>query len=70
MALLERHEEPEGVLDAPPPGLNATNELPSITERPGTMIGPYKLLQQIGEGGFGVVYFAEQREHLFSATWL
>jgi serine/threonine protein kinase len=29
-------------------------------ERLGTMIGPYKLLEQIGEGGFGVVYMAEQ----------
>jgi serine/threonine protein kinase/tetratricopeptide (TPR) repeat protein len=28
----------------------------------GTRIGPYKLLQQIGEGGFGVVYMAEQEE--------
>ncbi|MHC4220365.1 MAG: serine/threonine protein kinase [Planctomycetota bacterium] len=32
-----------------------------LTERPGTMIGPYKLLQLIGEGGFGAVYMAEQR---------
>ncbi len=32
----------------------------TITERPGTEIGPYKLLQQIGDGGFGVVYMAEQ----------
>jgi WD40 repeat protein/serine/threonine protein kinase len=31
-----------------------------VTERPGTVIGPYKLLEQIGEGGFGVVYMAEQ----------
>jgi serine/threonine protein kinase/tetratricopeptide (TPR) repeat protein len=29
-------------------------------EGPGTKIGPYKLLQQIGEGGFGIVYMAEQ----------
>ncbi|MHC4402003.1 MAG: hypothetical protein ACYTG0_20215 [Planctomycetota bacterium] len=33
-----------------------------ITEGPGTVIGPYKLLQQIGEGGMGVVYLADQRE--------
>ena len=29
---------------------------------PGTQIGPYKLLQQIGEGGMGVVFMAEQTE--------
>ena len=37
-------------------------EKPSPAERPGTRIGPYKLLQQIGEGGMGVVYMAEQQE--------
>jgi serine/threonine protein kinase len=33
-----------------------------LTEGPGTIIGRYKLLEQIGEGGFGVVYMAEQQE--------
>jgi serine/threonine protein kinase len=31
-------------------------------ERPGTVIGPYKLLQEIGEGGMGTVFMAEQVE--------
>src|SRR2546425_3397459 len=35
---------------------------PRISERPGDNIGRYKLLQQIGEGGCGVVYMAEQDE--------
>src|SRR6266481_5668604 len=34
----------------------------AITEKPGDRIGRYKLLQQIGEGGCGVVYMAEQEE--------
>src|SRR5262249_38490730 len=40
----------------------AAFELGPLTEGPGTVIGPYKLLQQIGEGGFGVVYMAEQTQ--------
>src|ERR1700731_4321725 len=46
-------------LEAPAPALVATID-PPITERPGTVIGPYKLLEQIGEGAFGVVFMAEQ----------
>jgi serine/threonine protein kinase/Tfp pilus assembly protein PilF len=33
-----------------------------VGERAGDQIGCYKLLQQIGEGGFGTVWMAEQRE--------
>ena len=33
-----------------------------VTESLGTQIGPYKLLQQIGEGGMGSVYMAEQEQ--------
>src|SRR5688572_18932220 len=33
----------------------------SVDEPPGTIIGRYKLLERIGEGGFGVVYMAEQQ---------
>src|SRR5262245_827828 len=32
----------------------------SVAEGVGTVIGPYKLVEQIGEGGFGIVFLAEQ----------
>src|SRR4051794_40690321 len=43
-------------------GAGATLDQPVQPPRegPGTVIGPYKLLEQIGAGGFGVVYLAEQ----------
>src|SRR5262249_45681331 len=49
--------------EAPRPALPATSA-EAITERPGPSIGPYKLLPQIGEGGFGLVFLAEQQQPL------
>jgi WD40 repeat protein/serine/threonine protein kinase len=61
-ALLAAHEASGGVLDAPPSAVTPTAAYRPLTEGPGTKIGSYKLLQQIGEGGMGVVYMAEQTE--------
>src|SRR5215471_10673108 len=60
-ALLQAHDYPDPFLEAPGPVRFSTLDEP-ITERLGTVIGPYKLLEQIGEGGFGVVFMAEQQQ--------
>src|SRR5262245_53243844 len=44
------HEAPAHTVDQPG------------TESPGTVIGPYKLLEPIGEGGMGTVWLAQQTE--------
>src|SRR5262245_50035976 len=54
--LLAAHVAAGGILDQPAVQPPPTDLLRPVTECPGTIIGPYKLLQQIGEGGFGVVY--------------
>jgi eukaryotic-like serine/threonine-protein kinase len=63
-ALLQAHEEAGGFLESPAaPARNKTIVLSlPLEEKAGDRIGRYKLLQQIGEGGCGVVYMAEQEE--------
>src|ERR1044071_78776 len=51
----------ESGVDLPRSTIAASGSVP-ISERTGMMIGRYKLLQQIGEGGFGTVFMAEQQE--------
>ncbi len=58
-ALLRTNERSGDVLDLPEKQAT-TVEQPRPSEAPGTVIGPYKLLQQIGEGGMGTVFMAEQ----------
>ncbi len=59
LALLQAHGTDAGFLpDEPEGGATAV----SVSEKPGDRIGHYKLLEQIGEGGCGVVYMAEQEE--------
>jgi serine/threonine protein kinase/WD40 repeat protein len=59
-ALLVAHHQAGDFLHGPQSADTIGTSLRS--EGPGTVIGPFKLLEQIGEGGFGVVFMAEQHQ--------
>jgi hypothetical protein len=60
--LLAAHPRAASFLNAPVSGLVAPSAEAPIPEQPGTVIGPYKLMEQIGEGGMGLVFVADQQQ--------
>src|SRR5215470_1813707 len=61
-ALLQAYEDPASILDRPPVSAVPVTVDDAPPERPGTVIGPYKIIEQIGEGGMGTVWMAQQTE--------
>ncbi len=61
-SLLRAHNAADNLLTDPLGRSRATADYEPITEGPGTVIGPYKLMEEIGQGGMGLVFVAEQQQ--------
>jgi serine/threonine protein kinase len=72
-ALLQAHDNAGSFLNRPAAPASVTTDFsaghwidrdapPALAEGPGSRIGPYKLLEQIGEGGMGIVFMAGQEQ--------
>src|SRR3989441_922696 len=61
-ALLRSNDRAGAFLEQPPEVVGEGRIKAAGGEKPGDRVGRYKLLQQIGEGGYGVVFMAEQEE--------